>query len=465
MGKLFFILIFLFLLRQIFFQKGYKKLIWFYFGILFVPSSVTIISNISFPRLLILVFFLIFIIQNTTIKKHFFKFPLWFPLTVVFFCLLSIGLFDERIRNIVKISRPIYYFFENFSAVFLTFFYLRSISDLKRIYNFIILCFLLFGLYGIINYYTKVSLYNSFIADTYKSIDFGNRYSILGDARFRIASFAWHPIYYGLILSFAILILVFTYSQKKLRTFSSFFYLSILVLLCFNLFLTNSRTPLMSLIIGLSFFYFFAIKFGNKVKIALISVIAIFTIVTISPKSFKLIDESIKTFTSQGSKLEGSSLEMREAQMGASVLIFMRNPVFGNGFNYITEDLGFSSDENKRDSDNELQGFESYSYKLLIEQGCIGIFANLFFFIYLFIYLFKTRKNVDELGKKIIYLTMSMTITFLLFIIGTGDMGGFMIFMALLGINLKAIILSQKSRNPVRNINNQSKSLKTYTFE
>jgi hypothetical protein len=45
-----------------------------------------------------------------------------------------------------------------------------------------------------------------------------------------------------------------------------------------------------------------------------------------------------------------------------------------------------------------------------------------------------------------------MTITFLLFIIGTGDMGGFMVFMALLGVNLKAIQLSLKNQPITRSI-------------
>jgi hypothetical protein len=94
---------------------------------------------------------------------------------------------------------------------------------------------------------------------------------------------------------------------------------------------------------------------------------------------------------------------------------------------------------------------------LLIEQGSIGIFANLYFFIFLFRYLFKTRSKVDLLGQKLIYLSVSMTITFLIFIIGTGDMGAFMVFMALLGINLKGIQLSLNKKNSKNILKPESK--------
>ena len=456
MGQFVFTIILLFWAIQIVTQKGYIKLYWFLSGILFFPSSVVILTSpyTTFPRFLLMLFFIVLVFQSEKLWSKFRNFPLFFSISLVFVCLLLIGLLDVRIDPFSKITRPLFYFLENFAIVFLTYFYTKSIRDVKKIYNFIILCFVIYGLYGVVNYITKVCKYSSFIAEIYNSTDFGNSYTITGDSRFRIASFAWHPIYYGLLLAFAILLLFFIYNEKYIQVYSKFFYVTILGLLGVNLLWTNSRTPLVSLLIGLSFFYLSALKLGNKVKIALIGVIVLFGVFSISPGSLKLFDESIKTFTSKGSKLEGSSVEMREMQMGASVLIFMRNPLFGNGFNYISEDLGFSSDENKSVSDSDFAGFESYIYKLLIEQGSIGIFGNLFFFFYLFRYLVKMRYQVDALGKRIIYLTVSMTITFLLFIIGTGAMGSFIVFMAILGVNIKAIQLSLKNRHLNRSLSN-----------
>ncbi|MRX68168.1 O-Antigen ligase [Flavobacterium resistens] len=449
MGKILFILITLFLSTQIVIQKRYKKLIWFFIGILFIPLSVVVIEYpyTNFPRFIIVLFCLCFFIQNSRTKTKFNQFPLSLPLLITFVCFFLIGLFDERIDFASKIMRPIYYFLENFIVVFLAYFYIKSLNEVKKIYNFILVCFCLFTIYGIVNYITKYDSYSGFIAEIYKSVDYGNRYTINGDSRFRIASFAWHPIYYGFLLSNAILIVALVFMEKRMQIYSRFFYIIVLFLLSLNLFWTNSRTPLLALIMGLSFFYLFAVKAKSKIRIALVGVIAIVSIVSISPESLKLIDESINTFTSKGSKLEGSSLEMRQVQMAASVIIFNKSPYFGNGFNYISEDLGYSTEDDKRSSDIDFAGFESYIYKLLIEQGSIGIFANLFFFIYLFNYLFKMRKKVDLMGKRLIYLTISMTISFLSFIIGTSDMGSFMVFMTLLGVNLKGIQLSSKKVN------------------
>lgn len=384
---------------------------------------------------------LAFLLRSKNVKAQFYKFPLHFSISSIAIVLLFIGLFDSRLDFFTRLIRPINYFLENFIIVFLTFFYVKSMHEVRKIYNFILICFLFFSLYGIVNYLTGISSYTSFIAETYNTRDFGNGYSINGDERLRISSFAWHPIYYGFLVACAILILIFIYSEKRMQVYSTFFYSTLFGLLIMNLFWTNSRTPLLALIIGLCYYYLFAFKFGNKIKIALTGIIALFFVISVSPNALKLVDESINTFTAKGSKLEGSSLEMREMQMGASLLIFNQNPIFGNGFNYITENLGFSSDEKKRSSDNEFQGFESYSYKLLIEQGLIGILGNVAFFISILVFFLKKRKKVNLLGKKIIHLSLGMFITFLLFIFGTGDMGVFLIFMSLLGVNIKAIVL------------------------
>lgn len=459
MIKVLFILIQIFFAIQIFFQPRIKKLPWFFAGILFFPLNIVVISNpyTNFPRFLILVFFVSSIFAIKNIKRELNGFVLRFPFLLVFVSCFLIGIADSRIDFVSKLFRPLFYFFENFLAVFLTYYYVKSLEELKRVYNCIVICFIVFGVYGIINYVSGVSLYTSFIAETYNTIDFGNRYTISGDSRFRVVSFAWHPIYYGLLLSFAILLIVFIYYEKKMKVFTVSFYMLVLMLLSINLILTNSRTPLIALFIGLSFFYLFAIKIGNKLRIALIGVIIVFSTVSVSPEALKLVDETINTFTSKGSKLEGSSFEMREAQLAASIIIFNKSPYFGNGFNFISEDLGFSSDKDKSESNSDFAGFESYIYKLLIEQGSIGIFANLYFFIFLFRYLFKTRSKVDLLGQKLIYLSVSMTITFLIFIIGTGDMGAFMVFMALLGINLKGIQLSLNKKNSKNILKPESK--------
>jgi hypothetical protein len=444
MGEIIFILTAIIFFVQILISSGVNKLYWFLVGILFFPRSIIIINSpvISFPRLMIYGLLISFIFQGKQKKSQMQHFPLFKPLMIIFIGLLCIGLMDSRLEFFFKLYRPFSYFLENFLIVFLCYFYLNTIKELKAVFDFIIKCLLVFSLYGFMNYATQISLYSKYISEIYKTVDFGNFYTGLNDSRFRISSFAWHPIYYGLLLGLVILLVIFVYQQKELRMQTNLFYKGIIVLLGINLLWTNSRTPLLAVVGGLVIFYIFALDLRGKLRNLLLALGIAVVGYLVSPNSFQIIEESINTFTSSGSRLEGSSVEMRDMQMEASLLLFSKSPVFGNGFNYITEDLGYSSDEKSSKSDTNLYGFESYSYKLLIEQGLIGIVINLIFFIGLLRFLLKKYSQTNTLGRHMIYFSAGITITFLLFIFGTGDMGGFLFYMSILGLIIKAIMLS-----------------------
>jgi hypothetical protein len=446
MGKFFFIVLAIGFFIQIMKQSGVKKLSWFFVGILFFPPTVMLMINppISFSKLVIYCLLLAFIIQNKKLKQNLMEFPIFRPMAVLAVCCLLIGCMDSRLSLFQKLYRPISYFIENFLVAFLTYFYIKTFEDAKRFYHFLIVCMFLFALYGIINYVTKVSLYNSIIAEIYDTIDYGNRYTLIGDARFRITSFAWHAIYYGLLVALSILLMILFYYENKLQFHRRSYYLTGIALLMLNLFWTNSRTPLVAFAVGLSIFYAVGLGLGSKLRLVFIGILTTLIILIVAPDSVKIVDETVKTLTSQDSKIEGSSVEMRDVQLEASLLIFSQNPIFGNGFSYIIEDLGYSSDEKKRSSEGEFYGFESYSYKLLIEQGLMGMIGNLFFFGGLFVYYFRIRKHLDLAGRRMVYISAAMTITFLLFIFGTGDLGSFTFFMSLLGVNIKTIELSKE---------------------
>jgi hypothetical protein len=85
--------------------------------------------------------------------------------------------------------------------------------------------------------------------------------------------------------------------------------------------------------------------------------------------------------------------------------------------------------------DSELQGFESYLYLLLIEQGVIGLATNAAFFISLIMFFWKTRSYTKELSA----LGLSACLMFLTFILGTGPLNSWAITMSLLGITIKSV--------------------------
>ena len=145
-----------------------------------------------------------------------------------------------------------------------------------------------------------------------------------------------------------------------------------------------------------------------------------------------------------------SSIEMREAQLAASIAVFNLSPIHGNGFEYISENLGFTRDKDTRTSDSDFAGFESYAYVLLIEQGLCGIVGNAVFFASLLFFQLRLYKKVTPFGKKLIVLNISILLTFLLFIFGTGDIGTFLFMNAIMGMNLKGIMLLRKPKNVIQ---------------
>ncbi|HVW15541.1 MAG TPA: O-antigen ligase family protein [Mucilaginibacter sp.] len=257
----------------------------------------------------------------------------------------------------------------------------------------------------------------------------------------RISSFAWHAIYYGFLLNTGILLCAFFinvysggYGQKTK-------YVYLLILLLVNLVLVNSRTPLLALAFGFLVLFLWEFNLANKLRVGVL-VIVLFSSLVFIPKGRQIVSAAFSALTStEQSYEEGSSLDMRIGQLQASYDLFKKKPVTGNGLYYIKETLGFSRDWNQSKSDKDLYGFESYVYELLIEQGLLGIIGNIFLFASLFIFFIKNNISKNRGTKKLSLLGIALLVAYLSFIIGTGDMGSFPVFMIVMGITIKGIVL------------------------
>jgi hypothetical protein len=445
MIKLFFIVIALFFAFQIFVQPNVKKLPWFFAGILFFPPAILLIENPHIPFYKFIVYCLLIVtLKDFKWISKFRFFPLRGALIVMFIAYMVIGLFDSRLNLFYKVYKPINYFIENFLVLFLTWYYVKSVNDVKYLYNKFFWFFLVFTIYGISNYITRQNEFYNFIVSGFGGRNFANDNMVAGIDRFRVSSFSWHAIVYGFLLSIILIHEFFLFTTMRMGRLIKMRHIVVVLLIVINLFLVNSRTPLFVFIIGCSFYILFSFNFKRKIKIIILSSFIGTVAILNVPSVNKMYNESIKTFSSGGSDLEGSSVEMREMQLGASVLIFSQNPIYGNGFDYITENLGYSSDENQRKTGNDLMGFESYIYKLLIEQGIIGIVSNVIFLILIVYWLLKVISKINALGRKVIILNLAYFVSFVSFIIGTGDLGTFLFFMSFIGVNIKFVELCKK---------------------
>ena len=423
--------------------ESVDRLAWFMFAILFIPDNFVMFQAYPTTSSRFFIFFL-FLIQ--LVKSKFWVKLKYFPLKastmIILIGFLIIALFDSRLDfNLLKIlNRSLGAFFDNFMVIVLTFMLVRDINDLIKIYRIILFFFLAFGIYGLYNYVTGNNFYSTFISHAFGSVDYAEVYASGVDGRYRITSFSWHPIYYGFLLTIAILMNIFLLDNQAIKNLKKKYLVAIILVLIANLFMVSSRTPFFAFLAGAAVYFIWGMGLGKKIQIAFITIFVMNLTITFVPQVDDFVTSSFETFSSKGSKLEGSSVELRSYQLAASVLVFNKSPITGNGFLYIEENLGFRGKAEDRASDSSFAGFESYLYKLLIEQGIVGMVTQLIFSIALILYLIRNYLFAkSSFAKKLAILTLGMFLSFLLFIFGTGDLGTFKFFMAILGINIKGL--------------------------
>jgi hypothetical protein len=426
-------------------QKGHKKLYWFFAGILFVPHSITLFHvpvSITFQRLMI--YSLLFsTIREKDFSKSLVKMPVFASLVFLFCMSMLTGLFDSRIELFQKFYRPITYFFESFFPIALSYYHITKDEDVISVFKKCLVFLGIFGIYGIANYITKSNEYYNMLEDAFNISNYANaNMDLLKDQRFRVSSFAFHAIYYGLLLALNILMSLYLYFNNIKR--NKLLHFAILGLLLLNIVLVNSRTPLLALVGGFMMLFLFGMNLKYKIQTMVLGSVMLFGLVLSMSQFSEIITATLGIFKSNDTQVTGSSIDMRERQLKASYKLFKMSPVSGNGYNYITETLGYSSDPEQNMADDDLEGLESYAYRLLIEQGCAGILGNFVLFFSLGFYFF--RGTFSRKTKHIAAMGLAMLITFLLFIFGTGDLGSFPFFMSIIGVALKGVVLARQDQ-------------------
>lgn len=446
MIKLLFFCLLLIFTYQIISKPAAQKLSWFLAGILFVPNYVILVNSpqISFYKALIYIILLV-CLKFTTSSDFINKFPFSKVFIFVLFIYLIIGFSDSRVSLFYQIYRSFNFFVERFFIMYIAWFFIKEINDFRYIFDRLYLFFVVLCIYGICNFLTRSNEFNELLSAGFGAVDFAN-YNMREDAeRFRVASFTPHPIYYGFLLNVILLMdlyIITTFKHSRNQIYKHFF---LMFLLLINLILVNSRTPILAFLFGSFIYVIFALKTKYKMRIIVSTSVLILFSFFVSTNARTLLINSINAFSQSDSDSQfknGSSIEMRERQLEASLLIFAQSPITGHGFNYIQEGLGYSSDKENRESGAELYGFESYSYKLLIEEGVLGIFANLVFVFVTLVWLLKMRSKVNSVGLNTIFLAIGLLMSFVAFILGTGDLGTFVFFMTIFGMYIKLIMLS-----------------------
>jgi len=341
--------------------KSYKKPFSRAFIALVIPSIISVITNITSNNagILTLTAFFIEVVMPTTIFCH-------------YLCQLHL----QKLHHLLKV----YIIFYCVLAIYGT------------------LCYLI-GHNPYVDFIQSTNHTDRIMAQTYEETLRGIR------AQGTIS----HPITYGALL----VITMLTYLTVKLNkiNFSIVDYIkitTITAIIVIGVLFTNSRSPLILFVVAVVIFAMlqgFVKAFKSTLGITLIFVVAFSASGVVRDKTYSVIN----IFNPEiGDDMKGSDLAMRGEQLAVATRYFFVSPIWG---------LGLDATRNIISSGTEpdLYNSESIIFKLLIDQGTLGILSYALFFLVLYR---KTAHHISNIAPKRMYL--GTIIGYITFIISTG---------------------------------------------
>lgn len=253
-------------------------------------------------------------------------------------------------------------------------------------------------------------------------------YDYMFGSRIRMASTWSHPISYGYVCSVLYIVLMGLDLRDRIYKITK-------ILLLISVFLAGSRTVVIVFFIMMMMNSI--LNGNNATKRNLFAVIiGIILLSCFVPAIQNIIFGSFDLFRG-GTRISGSSIDMRQGQWDACFLLFLEHPLFGGGFDYIQEVLGYGNnvDASYWLEFGDLYGFESYIFVLLIERGLFGIIGEIFILLSIARWIHSNRRNSKDNYAK----AMTILSGFVIFSMMTGTLDAWVIAMYFIGIYMGSI--------------------------
>ncbi len=334
-----------------------------------------------------------------------------FPLRISFVCFLiscALTLFfcPSGIVNLTRIFSSIFY-----DWIYLCIFWgvVREEKDARFVLRGYICTIAILCFYGIVEKILGINpimaLEATLISDPSKQTLWMYDNVRLGMGR--IQSFMSHPITYGGILSILSLLFFYVFSNMKLLRINPLTKGVFFLLLIMNILFTNSRSPILFLLVGALGMIHPRQKSFYKYALALLVFSCI--IAAVFYQKVSVYAENVTSIfeLQQNEEVGGSSIEMRQNQMLAVVETVTQSPWMGLGPTGAQDYLGRGT---------AIMGAESCWFQALLFYGVIGVIA----YIVLIVDLIRIRvKGEGRFNQFAFFLVMG----WLAFSSATGEMG------------------------------------------
>ena len=302
-------------------------------------------------------------------------------------------------------------------------------KSLKPILRISIYCLIVLTFFGALNYIERSAMFVNALTEGRTSIihdgvSLGDVYA--ESARFRVQSMFRLPFDYGYICA-AILLLHLHGWHRHLESKRAF----IIALVCcsFGILVCGCRIVWMSAALAIAFYYMWAYQLSRNMLYGIVAMILMIFSYSTIPVVEEKVNQVTDIFTEDG-ETRGSSIQMRISQYGYVLIYTEGHRLLGLGKGYWTH-----THTEDRESVRGLFGVESVILQYLLERGIIGLVLWAAFYTIIFLYFWRNRKK----RKKLTGLGVSILSLYLLFSIGTGELGSVYPTMLLLGIVMKAI--------------------------
>ena len=318
--------------------------------------------------------------------------------------------------------------FKYFAFVY-AFWAFKDEKSFKPILRISLYCMIVLTVFGVLNYIDKNAMFVNALTEgktskVLKDVALGDLYT--ESSRFRVQSMFKFAFDYGYICA-AILLLHLHGWYRHLESKRNF----VIALVCcsFGILICNCRIVWVSAIFSIACYSMWVFQLNRNVMYGMIAVI----LLIISYSTVPAVEDKVNQLTDifiENSKINGSSIRMRMSQYYAVLYETKGNEWFGLGDGYwnhlYTED---------RRSVGDLLGVESVILIYLLERGIIGVILWAFFYTIIFRYFRKNRRK----AKALTGLGFSILTLYLVFAIGTGELGSVYPTMLLLGITMKMV--------------------------
>ena len=351
---------------------------------------------------------------------------LWIPLLIVSFSALLAALTSQYIGIAETIKSELLF---KYFALAYAFWAVKNEKSLKPILQVSLYCLIVLTFFGVLNYIDKNAMFVNALTEgrtslVQEDVSLGDVYT--ESSRFRVQSMFKSAFDYGYICA-AILLLHLHGWYRHLESKRNF----VIALVCcsFGILMCGCRIVWVGTLFSIFCYSMWAFQMNRNVMYGMIAVM----LLILSYNPVPAVEEKVNQMTDifvEDSETEGSSIQMRMSQY-ASVLIHIEGHEWlglGKGYwSYI-----YNKD---RRSVEGILGVESVILQYLLERGIVGLVLWAAFYTVIFLYFCKNRKK----SKALTGLGASILILYLVYSIGTGELGSVYPTMLLLGMTMKMI--------------------------